>query len=321
MIKKLKAKKSFKERIKDHIELFKYSMKNYWFLYLIILPGAITVVIYKYGPMILQAILAFTEYNFADGIFGSPFVGINNFKILFTEVPTIGQVIKNTVFMSIGTFACGFFPPLILAVMLFDLQSSRFRKFAQTIVYIPHFFSWVIVFSIVYGLLSNSGLINSLISRMGSNKIDFLLEPKAIRWILLITYTWKNIGWGTIIYLAAMQGIDVNLYDAAKIDGCGPFRRIFAVTLPSIRHITFFLLILAMGGLLSGGDTQQILLFYNPSTYAKADTIGTWIYRDGFLTFDYSLGASLSFLQSTIGMILVLIANKISTKKVGVGIW
>ena len=114
---------------------------------------------------------------------------------------------------------------------------------------------------------------------------------------------------------------ETSLIEAAKIDGCGPLRRIFSVTLPSIRHITFFLLILAFGGLLRGGDTEQILLFYNPSTYVKADTIGTWIYRDSFLAFDYSVGASLSFIQSTVGMILVLIANKVSKEVVGVGIW
>ena len=314
------SNKTRENKLKSFKKNFIYSMKNYWFLYLLILPGIITVVIYKYGPMFLQVIVAFTEYRFSDGIFGSKFVGFDNFRILF-QVPSIMQVIKNTIFMSIASFICGFFPPLILAIMLFDLQSGRFRKFAQTIVYIPHFFSWVIVFSIVYGLLSNSGLINSIIYKLGGDKINFLLEPKAIRTILLVTYTWKNVGWGTIIYLAAMQGIDTNLYDAARIDGCGPLRRIFAVTLPSIRHITVFLLVLAFGGLLSGGDTEQILLFYNPSTYSKADTIGTWIYRDSFLTFDYSVGASLSFIQSTVGMILVLIANKISKKTVEVGIW
>ncbi len=297
------------------------SLKKYWFIYLLILPGILSTLIYSYGPMILQAVLAFTDYKFADGIFGSEFVGFGNFVRLFTQLPEFGRLVDNTVVISLLSFVCGFFPSLILAIMLFDLSSDRLRKVSQTIVYIPYFFSWVIVYGLSYGLLSNTGILNSVIVALGGESVAFLMEPKYIRTILMVTSIWKGVGWGTIIYLAAMQGIDTNLYDVAKLDGCGPIRRTFVVTLPGIKNIMVFLLVLALGGLLSGGNTEQILLFYSPATYSKADTIGTWLYRIGLRQFEYSLGAAMSFLQSTIGMILVLVANRIAVKHAGVGIW
>ena len=308
--------------LKRNGKQFKASFRKYWFLYLMILPGLITLAIYAYGPIIIQVVLAFTDYRFVDGVFGSRYVGFENFVTLFTEIPEVKRIIENTLIMSFWYFICGFFPSLILAIFLFDLRSNKFRKFSQTIVYIPHFFSWIIVYSIVYGLLSNTGIVNAIITHFGGERIEFLMEPDMIRPILIISSTWKRIGWGTIIYLAAMQSIDVNLYDAAKLDGCGPIRRIFAVTLPGIRHITYFLLIQALGGVLSGGDTEQILQFYNYSNISKADTIGTWVYRIGYNDIGmYSISAAMSFIQSTVGLIFVLISNHISIKKVGVGIW
>lgn len=179
--------------------------------------------------MILQAVLAFTDYKFADGIFGSEFVGFGNFVRLFTQLPEFGRLVDNTVVISLLSFVCGFFPSLILAIMLFDLSSDRLRKVSQTIVYIPYFFSWVIIYGLSYGLLSNTGILNSVIVALGGESVAFLMEPKYIRTILMVTSIWKGVGWGTIIYLAAMQGIDTNLYDVAKLDGCGPIRRTFVV--------------------------------------------------------------------------------------------
>lgn len=152
--------------------------------------------------------------------------------------------------------------------------------------------------------------------------MDFLLNANYIRTILVVTYIWKQVGWGTIIYLAAMLSIDVTLYDVAKLDGCGPIRRTFVITLPGIKNITVFLLVLALGGILNGGNTEQILLFYSPATWSKADTIGTWMYREGLRNPDqFSVAAALSFLQATIGMMLVLISNKLSTKYAKISIW
>ncbi len=311
----LLAERTWKEKIL-------ISFRKYWVIYLLILPGIVSLLIFSYGPMFLQLIMSFTNYRLIDGVFGSEWVWFNNFVELFTELPEFERLITNTLVLSVYYFFAGFFPSLILAIMLFDLSSTRLRKISQTIVYIPYFFSWVIVYTICYGLLSNTGLINSIIINSGGTRIDFLLNAHYIRSILVVTNIWKSVGWGTIIYLAAMLSIDVTLYDVAKLDGCGPIRRIFVITLPGIKNITVFLLVLALGGILNGGNTEQILLFYSPATWSKADTIGTWMYREGLRNPDqFSLAASLSFLQSTIGMILVLISNKLSTKYAKISIW
>ena len=298
------------------------SFQKYWLIYLLILPGVVSLIVFAYGPMLLQFIMSFTDYRLIDGIFGSDWVWFANFKSLFTELPEIGRLITNTLVISFYYFIAGFFPSLVLAVMLFDLSSSKLRKVSQTIVYIPYFFSWVIVYGICYGLLSNTGILNSIITGLGGKRVDFLLNANYIRTILVVPYIWKQVGWGTIIYLAAMLSIDVTLYDVAKLDGCGPIRRTFVITLPGIKNITVFLLVLALGGILNGGNTEQILLFYSPATWSKADTIGTWMYREGLRNPDqFSVAAALSFLQATIGMILVLISNKLSTKYAKISIW
>ena len=308
------------KKIKENKNII-LSFKRYWFLYVLIIPGLVALTIYAYVPMFLQIVLAFTDYKFADGIFGSSFVGFNNFRYVFTALPNFWRILGNTLFFSLMDFIFSFFPPLILAVFLFDITHNLFRKVAQTILYIPYLFSWVIVYSIAYGLLSNTGMLNALISRLGGEPIDFLTNPNAIRPILYIFSTWKGVGWGTIIYLAAMQSIDTELYEAAKIDGCGPIRRTFAITLPGIRNVIFYLLIFAFGGIFAGGNTELILLFYNPAVKPKVETIGIWLYNTGLNEFEYSYGAALSFVQSTLGMILVLVANTYMSKKRKVSIW
>ena len=308
------------KKIKENKNII-LSFKRYWFLYVLIIPGLVALTIYAYVPMFLQIVLAFTDYKFADGIFGSSFVGFGNFRYVFTALPNFWRILGNTLFFSLMDFIFSFFPPLILAVFLFDITHNLFRKVAQTILYIPYLFSWVIVYSIAYGLLSNTGMLNALISRLGGEPIDFLTNPNAIRPILYIFSTWKGVGWGTIIYLAAMQSIDTELYEAAKIDGCGPIRRTFAITLPGIRNVIFYLLIFAFGGIFAGGNTELILLFYNPAVKPKVETIGIWLYNTGLNEFEYSYGAALSFVQSTLGMILVLVANTYMSKKRKVSIW
>lgn len=311
-------------RIRNHSlkERALLSFKRYWLIYLLILPGIVSLIIFAYGPMIMQLVMAFTDYRLIDGIFGSKWVWLDNFKEIFTAMPEFNRLITNTLLLSLYYFIAGFFPPLILAIMFFDLSSSKLRKVSQTIVYIPYFFSWVIVYTIMYGLLSNTGLINSIIIKLGGERVNFLMNANYMRTILVVTYIWKSVGWGTIIYLAAMTSIDETLYEVAKLDGCGPLRRTFVVTLPGIKNIMFFLLVLAIGGILSGGNTEQILLFYSPATWSTTDTIGTWMYREGLRNADqFSLGAALSFMQSTVGMILVLIANKITTKYANLSIW
>ena len=222
------------------IERIKFSLKNYWFIYLLIIPGLLSLLVYSYGPMLLQFVLAFTDYNFADGIFGSKFVGFQNFVYLFSEMPDFWRIFGNTMLFSLLDFIFGFIPPIILAIILFHLNNDRFRRFSQGVLYIPHFFSWVIVYSIAYGMLSNTGMLNSVLNKLFGISYDFLTSPKAVRVILYVFSVWKGIGWGSLMYLAAMQNIDPSLYEAARIDGCGPWRRISAVTLPGIRGVLIY---------------------------------------------------------------------------------
>ncbi len=298
------------------------SIKKYWLIYFLLLPGVISLIIFVYGPMLLQVVMTFTKYRLIDGVFGSKFVGFANFNELFTELPEFNRLITNTVILSIYYMISGFFPPIILAVFFFDLSSNRLRKVSQTIVYIPYFFSWVIVYGICYGLLSNTGLVNSIIMKLGGDRTEIMMSADHIRSILVITNVWKNVGWGTIIYLASMMNVDTSLFDVAKLDGCGPIRRTFVVTIPGIKNILIFQMMMSLGGILSGGNTEQILLFYSTATWSKADTIGTWMYRQGLRNPEnYSLAASFSFIQAMVGMIIVVISNKLSTKYAKVGIW
>ena len=303
------------------IERIKFSLKNYWFIYLLIIPGLLSLLVYSYGPMLLQFVLAFTDYNFADGIFGSKFVGFQNFVYLFSEMPDFWRIFGNTMLFSLLDFIFGFIPPIILAIILFHLNNDRFRRFSQGVLYIPHFFSWVIVYSIAYGMLSNTGMLNSVLNKLFGISYDFLTSPKAVRVILYVFSVWKGIGWGSLMDLAAMQNIDPSLYEAARIDGCGPWRRISAVTLPGIRGVLIYQLIFVIGGIFVGGNTEEILLFYSPAVRQGVETVNTWLYNYGLMAFEYSPGAALSLVQSLMGMILVLGANKFMSKKFGVSIW
>lgn len=316
------AKKHILERRpKTPLEKFKWSIKNYWFIYLCILPGIISMAVYSYGPMFLQIWLSFIDYNFAGGLWHSEFVGFGMFRYIFTEMPDFLNILRNTLWFNVLDTVLGFFPPIILAVVLFHLNSDFFRKFSQTILYLPHFFSWVIVYSIAYALLSETGAITSILKEVFGYEAEFLTNPNAIVPILYIFSTWKTIGWGSIIYLAAMQNIDTTLYEAAEMDGCGPWRRIFVVTLPGIRGVLLYQMIFIIGGIFTGGNTEEILLFYSDATRSRIETINTWLYNYGLGYFEYSPAAALSLVQSVLGMILVLFANRWMKNKYGVSIW
>lgn len=312
--------KAFKINNKTLMQKLIISVKKYWFLYLIMLFALTVLFIYAYVPMFFQLMLSFTDYRILDGIFGSRWVWFDNFKAVFA-MPRIGQVIKNTLYLSALRFIFGFFPPLILAVFLFDIHNKYFKRVSQTIVYIPYFFSWVIIYSISWGLFSYDGIFSSLITVFGGERENLLANVNLIRTLLISTSVWKNMGWGTIIYLAAMTAIPSELFDAARVDGCGPVRRIFVVTLPSIMNIVAFLGILAVGNILRNIDSEQILQFYTPGTYIKIDVIDTWVYRVGYREINYSIGAALAFLQSTISLVLILLANHFSGKYAKVSIW
>lgn len=296
------------------VRLYKYR-----FLYLLMIPVVAYYVVFRFYPLLLQTVLSFKDYMLLDGVWGSAWVGLDNFRHALS-LPDFTQILVNTVSISLLRIVFGFWPPLILAIVLFDLTSVKLRRFSQTLLYIPHFFSWVIVYGMVYAFFSNSGLLNAIITSFGGDVQNFLLSSGWFRPILIGSAIWKEIGWGAIIYLAALTSVDPSLYEAAKIDGAGPVTRIFRITIPSIAHIIVFLFTLSLGGILYAGG-EQILLFYNPATYNVGDVIDTWIYRQGFNDLQYSLSTAVSFFQSLVGLCLVLAANQASKRLAGIGLW
>lgn len=298
----------------------KVLLKRYRALYLFILIPILYFIVYHYVPIILQIILSFKDYSIKKGLFGSEWVGLQNFRDIFSA-PQFTRLIRNTVVISVLRLMFGFLPPIILAILLYDMGSSKFRKASQTVLYIPHFFSWVVIYAISYALFSSNGYINNVIEAVGGSRADFLMDSKWFYPLLIGTGIWKDVGWGTIIYMAALSNIDPELFDAAKVDGAGPLQRIRYITFPSILPIVVFLLTISIGQVLNNTGMEQILLFYSPATYNVADVIDTWVYRVGFGEMRYSMGAALSLFKSVIGLILILVCNKIAIKTSGRGIW
>lgn len=295
-------------------------LKKYWVLYILAIIPVAYLIVFRFWPIVLQVVLSTKNYSIKGGVFGSEFIGLDNFKTLFGD-RDFQKLLINTVRISVLKLACGFFPPIILAIMLFDMSSTRFRRISQSILYIPHFFSWVIIYGIVQILFSSTGYINYILEALGFQTIDFLMKTKYFLPILIGSNLWKGLGWGTILYLAALTSINTELFEAAKLDGAGPLQRVRYIALPSITGIMVFVLVLDLGKILSAAGTEQILLFYSPVNYEVSDVIGTWVYRQGLGKMQYGLSAAISFFESTIGMILVLVSNKLANKLAGVGIW
>jgi len=295
------------------------AIKAYKWLYALLVIPVVYLVVFCYYPVITQFVLSFKEYRLKDGIWGSKWVGWENYEELFASRDFV-KIVRNTLRISILSLLTGYFPPILLAIFLFDMRSNRFRRVSQSILYIPHFFSWIIVYNIMQNLFMKSGYVNHVIEMLGGTAKDFFMVKKYFMPMLLGSAVWKEIGWGTILYLAALSSIDTELFDVAKIDGANPWQRIWYITLPGIIPVIVFTLTLNLGSIFSVG-TEQILLFYNPINYEISDVIGTWVYRQGLGKLKYSLGASVSQFQSIIGLILVLISNKLANKIAGTGIW
>ncbi|MCL2832948.1 MAG: ABC transporter permease subunit [Treponema sp.] len=277
-------------------------------------------ILLRYWPMLMQIILSFKNYRLDQGIWGSMWVGFDNFKTLFGRYDFL-PVLRNTIILSLYQLVFNFFPPIILAILLFDLRRQIVRRTAQTLLYIPHFFSWVIIYAIVFSAFSPDGFVNQITKILNNGKfINFLVLPQYFRPLIVGSALFKDIGWGTIIYLAALSGIDPGLFDAAKIDGAGPIQRIWHITLPSVAPVVVFLFTLAIGNILTA-PVEQILLFLTPASMTVGDVIGTWVYRVGIGQMRYSLTATMNFFQSAIGLVLVLTANYVAQKTVGRGIW
>lgn len=292
---------------------------KYKYRYLLIAPGLLYILIFKYGSLYGVSI-AFLDYSPFLGITGSDWVGLKWFRV-FWESPDFWKVTGNTIVISLMKIAFGMTPDIILALLLNEVGRSWFKRSIQTLTYMPHFLSWVIIYGILIAFLSpTSGLINFTLKEWGYQPIQFLTSNDWFRWIIILSDIWKDIGWGAIIYLAALTAIDQQLYEAAKIDGAGRWKQTWHITLPGIRNVIVLLLILKMGTILDAGFTQ-IYAMYNPLVYDTADIIDTWVYRKGIIDNNFSLATAVGLFKSVIGLLLVLGANRLAKKFGDSGIW
>lgn len=295
-------------------------LKKYWPVYLMILPGLLYFLVFKYGPM-YGITIAFKDYASRKGIMGSPWADpwYKYFKQFF-ESPYATRVIVNTVSISLYKIMFGMFPPIILAILINECKSSKYKKVVQTVTYLPHFLSWVIIYGILLALFSqSSGIINNWIRELGGESVPFLTSPKTFRSMVVGSGIWKEAGWGTIMYLAAMANIDPTLYEAASIDGCTRVKRILKITLPCLRSIFLMSLILRMGTVLDAGF-DQLYIMLNDNVTSVGEIIDTWSFKQGLIRMNYSLGTAIGLLKSVIALSMVILTNKLA-KKWGENIW
>lgn len=295
------------------------AIKRDWILLLMVLPVVLYFVIFRYGPM-YGLIIAFQRYSPTQGFLGSQWVGLQWFKQFFNSI-YFTRLLKNTIIISVYSIIFGFPFPIFFALLLNEVRSKYFKKIIQTVSYLPHFISTVVVVAIMKTLLSSQGgVVNELLGFLGVEKINFFLSSEWFRPLYIGSEIWQNYGWDSIIYLAALTGIDPNLYEAAFMDGSNRWKNIWHITLPSILPTIVILLILKLGRIMNVGF-EKIILMYNPSTYSVADVISTYTYRRGILEADYSFGAAVGLFNAVINLVLLVTINKISKYISDVSLW
>lgn len=287
-------------------------IKRHKLLYLMILPGVLYFIIFKYLPM-GGLVIAFQDYQPFKGITGSPWVGMKHFVRLFTE-PTFFMLLRNTLILFALNIVIFFPLPIILALMLNEVRHRLFKNWVQTIIYIPHFMSWVIIVSITYVFLTvDGGVLNELIARLGGHKISFLTAPEWLRTVYIGQIIWKELGWSTIIYLSAITVVDTQLYEAAEMDGAGRFRKTWHVTLPAIRPVIITLLILKIGSTLDLGFEHMYLLL-NSLNREVAEIFDTYIYTAGLKNGQLSFSTTVGLFKGLVGLVLVMASNRLAKK-------
>jgi len=293
-------------------------LRRDWQLYSLAVLPVLFFLIFRYAPM-LGNVIAFRRFRPGGSIYGEYWVGLRYFK-LFLSDPTFWKVFTNTLIIGGLTLIFCFPLPIVLALLLNEVRTRYLKRFVQSVSYLPHFLSIVVVAAMVMQLLSIDGTVNQLVKAFGGDPIPFLQKPEWFRTIYVSSEIWQTVGWGTILYLAALTTIDQDLYEAAKIDGANRWRQTWHVTLPGIRPTMVTLLILNIGTFMAVGF-EKILLLYNPLTYPTADVISTYLYRVGIVSGNLSYGAAIGLFEAVIGLFLVLTANFISRRAVGTSLW
>jgi len=293
---------------------------RFWPLYLMLVPCIIYYVLICYVPM-GGVILAFKDYSFRKGIWGSPWVGFRYFQMFFTSYD-FPRLLRNTLIVGLIKCILEFPFAIILALLLNEFKNEKFKKISQTITYLPHFLSTVIIVTMLQRILApNIGVLNQFIGKLGGDPgTFFLMEPRYFFQLLFSMDLWRNIGWDSIIYLAAISGVDSALYEAASIDGCTRLKKIWHITLPGIRGTIGLLFIMGVGGLLSSGF-EQIYLLRTPGNMAVADTLDTFVLMMGLMNGQFGYATAVGLIQGIVGLILVILCNRLSKRFTGVSLW
>lgn len=301
------------ELAKTKQKRFVKRIQNNALLYVMLVPVLAWYIIFCYFPM-AGITLAFKEYRFDGGLWNSPWIGLDHFIKMLSDANFLIAV-KNTLIFSLGGIVLQMPCAIILAILINEVKGKRGKKFFQTVITFPHFISWVVLAGILTNLFGSSGIINQLLNAVGFSPVSPLTEPGAFRAFVWGSNIWKEIGWDSIIYIAAITSIETGLYEAAEVDGAGRLQKIWHVTLPGIRSTIVIMLILAVGQMMNNGRFDQIFNLYTPMVYSTADTLDTYIFRETFtkgsLNFGYS--TAIGLFKSVIGVIMITVSNKIST--------
>ena len=290
---------------------YRQIMKEKW-LYFMMIPGILFYLIFRYGPM-LGLVMAFQNFNAFLGFFKSPWVGLAHFERFFSE-PTFMNLFRNTMILGVLNVVVYFPVPIILALLLNEIHSQKYKRISQTLIYIPHFISWVVICSITYTLFTvDGGLVNGVIEMFGGEKVNFLTSRNLFRPLIMGQVIWKESGWGTIIFLAALTSIDQELYNAAEVDGASRSQKLWHITLPGIRSTIVTMLILRLGTFLNTGF-EQLLLMINAMNRNVGEVFDTYVYTTGILGGQFSYTTAVGLFKSVVALILVVFANAISKR-------
>lgn len=296
-----------------------YKIKRDRYLLLMVLPCVLYYIIFKYVPIFGIAI-AFKDYNMYKGVFASNWVGFKYFRMFF-DSPDFFPIIRNTFLLGFYKLLFGFPAPIILALLINEVRNSFYKRFVQTVSYLPHFISNVVVAGIVVMFLSpSSGMVNRLLEMFGMDKINFMVEASWFRTIYVTSDIWQHVGWGTIIYLAALTAIDPQMYEASRIDGANRWQQTLHITLPGIAPAIVILLILDIGKIIEIGF-EKVYLLSSPVTYETADILSTYVYRTGLANGNYSYATAIDLFTGIISFIFIIGANQISKKVSEHSIW
>lgn len=294
--------------------------KQHWFrkelpFHVMLLPAVILTFIFKYIPFV-GLTMAFEDYTPLKGMFEQTWVGLENYKYLFS-LPGFGSVIWNTVFIAVGKLIGNLIFPVLIALLLTEIQNKRYKKTVQTVLYLPHFISWAALAGVFIDILSPSGgIVNQLLTGLGLQPVFFLGNPKIFPHTIIWTDVWKELGWGTIVYLAAITGIDPTYYEAAEIDGANRFQQVLHVTIPSILSMILLMMVLSIGNVLQAGF-EQVYNLYSPQVYATGDIIDTYVFRVGVIEARFDLATAVGLFKAAISFVLIMAGYKAADKMAG----